>query len=188
MNWSSDDSRNTEAPEQESPAAPEAEAEAQAPDPTDELKQRIKQLEGAVREAQQDVLRAQAEAQTVLRRQRAMWEEEKKYAVRDLVEELLPVLDNFERSMAALEKGASPEKVRDGISQVEKLLRQALLNAGLKPVPAEGHLLDPHLHEAIATETNEELPEETVTAVLEPGYQLHDRVLRPAKVRVSVKA
>lgn len=188
MNWTSDESLNAAAPEPDPPATPTSEAEAQVPDPTDELRQRIKELENALREAQQDVLRAQAEAQTVLRRHRALWEEEKKYAVRDLVVELLPVLDNFERSITALEKGASPEKVRDGITQVEKLLRQALLNAGVKPVPAEGNLLDPHLHEAIATETNEELPEETVTAVLETGYQLHDRVLRPAKVRVSVKS
>ncbi|MBX3095988.1 MAG: nucleotide exchange factor GrpE [Fimbriimonadaceae bacterium] len=182
MTWSSDEPQETLTEE-----TPESEPEATQPDPSELLMARIKQLESALREAQQDVLRAQAEAQTVIRRQRSQFDEERKYASRSLIEDLLPVLDNFERSLGSLEKGANPDKVREGIVSIEKMLRRALENAGLSLVPTEGMQLNPELHEAIATEPNEEMPEESITTVLEPGYQLHDRVLRPAKVRVTVK-
>lgn len=180
---SSDEPQETLAEE-----TPNGEAEATPqPDPTELLIARIKQLENALREAKQDVLRAQAEAQTIIRRQRSQFDEERKYASRSLIEDLLPVLDNFERSLGSLEDGANPERVREGIASVERMLRRALENAGLSQVLTEGMQLNPEMHEAIATELNEDLPEESITSVLEPGYQLHERVLRPAKVRVTVK-
>lgn len=131
------------------------------------------------------VLRTMAEAQNVQRRIRQQADNERKFAVEPLARELIPVLDNLGRTLQAVESGASVTNLVDGVKAIEKQLAKALESAGLKRVDAVGKRFDPHIHEAIATLETPDHPDETVVNEIEPGYVLHERVIRPARVRVT---
>lgn len=153
-------------------------------DPKDEL---ITNLAAERDQLKDQLLRVMAEAQNVQRRLRQQMEEDRKYSAQPLVERLLPVLDNFERSLAAAEKGASLESLVEGLKSIDKQLRSALESVKVQRIDAVGKTYDPTYHEALLTHETDEHPEETVTDEIEPGYTLHERVVRPAKVRVAKK-
>ena len=100
-----------------------------------------------------------------------------------LVKELLPVLDDLER---ALEAAAEHDEAKlvDGVRLVQQALRQALEREGLAEIEADGKF-DPHVHEALLAQAAEEAEEGDVLQVLQKGYRLGDRVLRPARVIVA---
>lgn len=131
------------------------------------------------------LLRTMAEAQNVQRRLRQSMEEDRKFAARPLVERLLPVLDSFERSLEAAQKGASFEALLDGVKVVDKQLRQALEAVHVERIASVGKPYDAEVHEALLSHVSEDHPEDTVTDEIESGYTMHGRVIRPAKVRVS---
>lgn len=114
-------------------------------------------------------------------------DEDRKFAAKPLVERLLPVLDSFERSLDAAEKGASFESLLEGVRVVDKQLRQALETVQVKRIESVGKPYDPEVHEALLSHETDEHPEDTVTDEIESGYTMHGRVVRPAKVRVSKK-
>ena len=153
-------------------------------DPKDAL---IQQLTTERDQLKDQLLRVMAEAQNVQRRLRQSMEEDRKFAAKPLVERLLPVLDSFERSLDAAEKGASFESLLDGVRVVDKQLRQALEAANVKRIESIGKTYDPEVHEALLSHETDEHPEDTVTDEIESGYTMHGRVVRPAKVRVSKK-
>ncbi len=99
-----------------------------------------------------------------------------------LVKELLPVLDDLER---ALEAAAEHEeaKLEEGVALVERQLRSTLAKEGLEEVDTEGHF-DPHVHEALLAQPSE-ADEGDIIQVLQKGYRLGDRILRPARVVIS---
>jgi molecular chaperone GrpE len=102
------------------------------------------------------------------------------------VEHLLPVLDAFDRAIAGEDKGAAAE-YRKGFELIRRQLWDVISKQGVKRIDAVGKEFDPHLHHAIdRVETNEHA-EGTVVAELQPGYTFHDRVLRPAMVRVAAE-
>lgn len=101
--------------------------------------------------------------------------------------ELLPVLDNFERGLGAAEAGGSLESVIEGIRAIDRQLRSVLEGQKVGRIAAAGQPFDPDLHEALATIETNEHPEGIVLDEIEPGYRLGDRVIRPARVRVSKK-
>jgi molecular chaperone GrpE len=109
------------------------------------------------------------------------------FAAEQLVLELLPVLDNFERTLAAVDSGASPEAVIEGVRATDRQLRNALEAKNLTRIESEGTQFDPDLHHALATFETDEVEEGTVTHEIEAGYRLADKVIRPAKVRVAKK-
>lgn len=157
---------------------------AEAADPRDET---IASLT-AERDALKDqLLRVMAEAQNVQKRLRSQMEEDRKFAAAPFVERLLPVLDSFERSLAAAEKGSSFESLLEGVKAVDRQLRQVLESVQVKRVEAVGRPYDPEIHEALATYETDEHPDDTVTDEIEAGYTMHGRVVRPAKVRVAKK-
>jgi molecular chaperone GrpE len=131
------------------------------------------------------LLRAHADYQNLRRRFAQEKEELRRYATEALVRDLLPVLDNFERSIAALEQGADPDAVREGIRAIDRQFRAVLEGVKLERIHAVGEPFDPERHEAIALEASNEHPEDTVIAEIEPGYRLNDRVIRPARVKVA---
>jgi molecular chaperone GrpE len=135
----------------------------------------------------EQMLRSMAEAQNVQRRLREQHREDLKFASQPLVTALLPVLDNLERSLAALEGGASVDKVLEGVRAIERQLRQALSAAKVERIDAVGKVFDPEIHEALGTVATDEVPEDTVVAQVEPGYAIHGRVVRPARVQVAKK-
>ncbi len=137
-------------------------------------------------ELQKDqMLRAMAEAQTIQRRLRTQMEQDRKYAAEPLARELVVALDNFTRSIKAAEAGASAEAILDGVRSIESQIRKALESVGVKKVESVGQVFNPEVHEAIVTHETDEHPDETVVDEIEAGYVIHDRVLRPARVRVS---
>ena len=109
-----------------------------------------------------------------------------RYATFDLVGRILPVLDNFERAMTAARPGASGDALIEGVALVQRQLLAELEAEGLRGMDSVGELFDPERHEAVATDPDSPLPPHTVTQVFQRGYFLHDRVLRPAMVRVRV--
>lgn len=107
--------------------------------------------------------------------------------VRDLVGELLPVLDNLERALEALvaagDQGA--QGIVAGVEMVKQQLGALLVGRGVEEIPAEGEAFDPTVHEAVQGVPSPEHPEGTVVAVVERGYRMSDTVIRPARVVVS---
>jgi molecular chaperone GrpE len=101
-----------------------------------------------------------------------------------LIEDLLPVLDSFDRALATMPPELRELTWVDGVVLVERQLRAVLQRAGLNPIEAQGKPFDPTEHEALMHEASEE-PEDTVIGELQRGYKLHDRVLRPAMVKVA---
>lgn len=109
------------------------------------------------------------------------------YANEELIVELLPVLDNFERAISAAESGGSFEGLIEGVKAIERQFRETLERRNLARIETLGKDFDPDLHFALATHETDEVPENTVTHEIEAGYTLSQKVVRPAKVRVAKK-
>lgn len=134
---------------------------------------------------------------TALRQLQADFENYKKRVIRDnqdyadvksvkLMEELLPVIDNFELGLKTIEgKDAASKKLRKGIELVYNDLFSVLVRQGLEVIDAEGALFDPEFHDAVMHEDNGEHEQEIVVEVLRPGYKVRGRVVRPAMVKVA---
>jgi molecular chaperone GrpE len=130
----------------------------------------------------------------LLQRVQADFENYRKRAARDqerlvahaherLVRELLPVLDDLERALEAAERHEEATLV-EGVTLVQKALRQALAREGLAEIPTEG-AFDPHVHEALLTQPSADAEPGSVLEVVQRGYRLGDKVVRPARVIVA---
>lgn len=136
-------------------------------------------------EAQREAwLRALADAENARKRAQLDIAQARKYGTERLVEELLPALDSLEAALEA--KDASQESLRAGVELTLKQLRGALEKSGVAEIgPDAGHRFDPHRHQAMAAVESGEQEPNTVLALLQKGYALHDRVVRPALVTVA---
>lgn len=139
--------------------------------------------DGALRER---LLRLQADFENFKKRIDRDRHDYLRHATGDLVGRILPVLDNFERAVASSRAEGGVDPLLEGVTLIQRQLLEELRKEGLRPMEAVGSAFDPELHEAVATEAGSPAPPNTVTAVLQRGYFFHDRVLRPALVRVSV--
>jgi molecular chaperone GrpE len=106
-----------------------------------------------------------------------------RYALGSVIRDLLPVLDNFDRALEHAEEG---DEFHKGVSLIYKQLFDVLQRHGVKPITESGVRFDPNIHEAVIREEDPSVPSHTVTALLQKGYFLHDRLLRPAMVKVAV--
>jgi molecular chaperone GrpE len=106
-----------------------------------------------------------------------------RYALAGTMKELLPVLDNFDRALEHAEEG---DEFHKGVLLIYKQLFDVLQKAGLKPIDESGVRFDPNIHEGVVREEDPSVPSHTVSAILQRGYFLHDRLLRPALVKVAV--
>ncbi|HEY5873297.1 MAG TPA: nucleotide exchange factor GrpE [Gaiellaceae bacterium] len=154
----------------------EPEPEAPAPDP----------LETAIaeRDAYLDLAqRVQADFENY--RKRAVREQERlvAHAHERLVRELLPILDDLERALEAAERHEEAQLV-EGVKLVEQSLRTALRKEGLAEIETNG-AFDPHVHEALLTQPSDDVESGSVLEVVQRGYRVGDRVVRPAKVIVA---
>ncbi len=104
------------------------------------------------------------------------------YAQSEIMEKLLPILDNFERAVAA---ESTDKSFKDGIEMVARQLKDAVTSAGLTEIKAECEKFDPNLHYAVMTDSNKDVAEDTVTEVLQKGYMFKEKILRPAMVKVN---
>ena len=142
-------------------------------------------------EAKEQVLRTLADLQNYQRdfqnyrkRNQAEMALLRTMATEKLVVDLIPVLDNFERTISHVEAGATVESLVAGIKAVERQFKSVLESQNVKRVQSVGEPFDPELHEALGTEPNSELPDDTVSLEIEPGYKMGDKVIRPARVKV----
>jgi len=106
-----------------------------------------------------------------------------RYALGSVIRDLLPVLDNFDRALEHADEG---DEFHKGVSLIYKQLFDVLQRHGVKPITESGVRFDPNFHEAVIREDDPSVPSHTVTAILQKGYFLHDRLLRPAMVKVAV--
>lgn len=152
--------------------------------PVAEMEEALSNLQDDLRRAEEAYLRAVADLQNYRRRVSHELQREREVGKASVIEDILPVLDNFERTLEAGKAGASLESLLEGVQLVERQLRAALERHGLRPIEAQGEPFDPELHEAVVTEPSDKA-EGTILEVLERGYLLGDRVVRPAKTKVS---
>jgi molecular chaperone GrpE len=136
------------------------------------------------------LLRALAETENTRRRVQREREDSARYAVAPLAKEILPVADNLARALAAVPKEAlaQDEALRnlvEGIAATERQLQAALERSNIKLVDPLGEKFDSHHHQAMFEVPSPDKPSGTVVQVLQPGYVLHDRLLRPALVGVA---
>lgn len=140
----------------------------------------------ADRDAQRENwLRAQADLENYRRRMQKEAEQARLYQSQSLAGDLLPVLDNLRRAVAAAEATQNVEELIKGVRMVTDQLESALARHAVRPIEAVGQPFDPHRHEAIHQQPSAQHPPMTVLHEAERGYTLHDRVLRPSRVIVS---
>jgi len=173
-------------PAAEPPETPEA-AEAQpegacAESPEDP---RVAELKRQAEENYNRFLRAQADFENYRRRTQKEKEELAQYANMKLISQLLPVLDNFERAFQASQESEEVKSFMRGMDMIFRQLLQVLEAEGLRKMEPVGTPFDPELHQAIMQVESEEHGEGIVVEVVQNGYWLKDRVLRPAMVKVS---
>jgi molecular chaperone GrpE len=188
------DPKQTESEQQvEQPEIP-VEAAAESPDkgsegaPVEEPspEELVAQLQEEVAAAMDQALRAQADAQNVKRRAEQDVEKARKFALEQFTRELLPVVDNLER---ALESAASDDEAIKPIAEGVELTLKSFLGAmgkfNIETVDPQGEPFDPNLHQAMSMIENSEVEPNSVIAVMQKGYTLNGRLMRPAMVMVS---
>ena len=106
-----------------------------------------------------------------------------RYATAAVLKDLLPILDNFDRAM---EHAVAEDEFHKGMELIYKQLYDTLYKHGLRPIDEVGVHFDPNIHEGVMREEDPSVPSQTVTMILQKGYFLHDRLLRPAMVKVAV--
>ncbi|EQA12817.1 nucleotide exchange factor GrpE [Glaesserella parasuis] len=156
-------------------------------DPLEEAIARVQELEAYIAEAdkrEQDIqLRARAEVENIRRRAEQDVEKAHKFALEKFSKEMLTVVDNLERGLQALE--GVDESVKSGVELTHKGLVSTLNNFGVEAVGVVGEAFNPELHQAISMQPAEGIEANHISVVLQKGYTLHGRVIRPAMVMVA---
>ncbi|TMH04621.1 MAG: nucleotide exchange factor GrpE [Betaproteobacteria bacterium] len=168
-------------PEARPEVSPDSPAAAPAATPT--LEQQLAEAQAKLAEMSDAYLRAKAETENVRRRADEETAKARKFAVEGFAESLLPVKDSLEAAIAV--EVSSPQQMLEGVHATLRQLAAALeRNRVLEISPAAGTKFDPHQHQAISMVPSEQ-DANTVVAVLQKGYSIAERVLRPALVTVS---
>ena len=165
----------TASPEQDEAAMPE----------TTQLEDDADGLQADLDRFRDLALRSQADFENYKKRSAREKEEAIKYANSSLLERLIAIVDNFELGLEAARAEGEKSPIFSGMSMVLKQLMDFLADSGLQPIDATGQKFDPNLHEAIAHEPSDEVPEGTVVRQTRRGYRMKDRLLRPSSVVVS---
>jgi len=175
-----------------SPEPAEAAAEAQpepAPEPAKTAEESLlEQLDAAQTEAkswQERYLRGVAELENYRKRALREKDEARRFASMGLIEDLLPILDNFAMGLKAAEANEATQAFAQGFEMILGQLQQTLEQNGVKTLEPVGDAFDPHQHESVAHQPDETVPEGHIISVQRTGYQLHDRLVRAASVVVS---
>lgn len=130
------------------------------------------------------LLRVQADFDNYRKRTQKEKEEFGAYLNTDLILRIIPVMDNFQLALKHLPRELEGNSWANGIFHIERQLEQILTDEGVQKITTVGQKFDPHLHEAIE-EVPSELPQHTITEEVLAGYKIKERVIRPAKVKVS---
>jgi molecular chaperone GrpE len=127
------------------------------------------------------VARLQAEFENARKRAEREKAEYRDYAAASIVEQFLPVLDNFE---LALKATGSTEQLRSGVELIVKQMEDVLRQMNVTAIPAVGEQFNPHHHEALGSVEREDLPDQHVAEEIRRGYKIREKLLRPAMVRI----
>lgn len=138
-----------------------------------------------IEDLKKQVLYAQAEFQNFRRRKEDEQRDLARFANAELIKNLLPILDNFDRALQAAEQTRNFDALIAGISGTSKQLQTFLKKSGVTPIEALGKDFDPNFHEAIGHSDDPKYAANTVAEEVQRGYVMHDKVLRPALVRVA---
>jgi molecular chaperone GrpE len=153
---------------------------------------RLAELEAEAARYKDQALRALADAENVRRRAEREREDAAKYGVSQLARDLLPVADNLRRAIESVDAQAEQDPavaaLLTGIQATERELVTALERRGIKKIEPMGEKFDPNFHQAMFEVPTDEQPAGTVVQVLQPGYVIHDRLLRPAMVGIAKPA
>lgn len=176
---------------EQTPEAAPAEAAAQATETVGPAADsRIAELEAEIAKLKSEVLYAKAETENVRRRLEQQAEDRAKYAISNIAKDVLSVADNLRRALdsvppTAREGNDIANTLTVGVEMTERELLSSFERYGIRPVQAQGTRFDPNLHQAMMEVEDTTQPEGTVVMVMQQGYQIHDRLLRPALVGVS---
>lgn len=154
----------------------------------DELSRLKRQLEAKEQEAQEHYdarLRLQAEFDNFKKRKEREILEFRKYANEDFIRELLVVVDDFDRAIAAAEQSHKLEDFLQGVELIFEKFLGVLKKKGVKEIEAQGQSFNPEIHEAVMQVESDDAEEGTIVAVFQKGYYLHDRVIMAPKVSVA---
>jgi molecular chaperone GrpE len=158
-------------------------AEAAQPDGPNEIEELRRE-----RDALQDrLLRTAAEFDNYRKRMDKERRDLAEYAASEIVTQLLPIIDNFERALEA-PSGGDPESLRKGVELIHKQMLEVLRKRGVKTIEALGADFDPNIHEAVIHEASDAHREGEVMQQLQRGYMLGERLLRPAMVKVAKRS
>lgn len=147
------------------------------------LEEKIHELEELNKKLQNDFYKAYADAENIKRRNQQDLEVAKKYRIQSFASDILPVIDNLERALDTIEDKES--SVAKGVLMTYNQLIESLKKEGVEEIPAEGLDFDPNFHQPLMMEKVEGLESNKVIQVLQKGYKLKDRLLRPSLVKVS---
>ena len=166
--------------EVEAPAAAVEETPARAAEPVS--REEYDKLKAERDQLLDRLARLQAEFDNARKRTERERQEFRDYAVGNVVEQFLPVLDHFQ---LALKATGSVEQLRSGVELIVKQMEDVLRQMQVQPVPTEGEPFDPRVHEALGSIERDDLPDQHVAEEIRRGYRLRDRLLRPALVRIA---
>ena len=144
----------------------------------------VEKLSKEIDKLKNDYARAYADTENLRKRLTAEAEQTRKYRIQSFAKEILPVIDNLERALAT-EVHESDESFKKGIEMTYNQLLTALKNEGVEEIDCLNKPFDPNLEQAIMMEKVEDVESGIVIEVLQKGYVLKDRILRPAMVKVS---
>lgn len=145
----------------------------------------IAELQKKLEEEENRYLRLRADYDNFNRRARLDREAAEKYRAQQVLTDLLPVLDNFERALQVEVTSDEAVSLYKGIEMVYNTLVEATTKEGLQVIPAVGEAFDPNIHQAVMQEQSSDVETGAVVRELQKGYMLKDRVLRPAMVSVN---
>ena len=153
---------------------------------TEPLREQLELKTKQVAEMQDLYLRALADFNNYKKRHAERFDEQINAANQELILKLLPVMDNFERALAAARESESFAALAEGVEMTLRQMQGILTAEGVEPIPTVGKSFDPALHEAVMSVATDEAPDHTILDEFEKGYTYRSKVIRPAKVRVAV--
>jgi molecular chaperone GrpE len=153
---------------------------------TPEVEAELTELKDEVEKSRDKMMRAMAEVENIRRIAQRDVANAHRYGAEKIIVELMPVLDSLEQGLAAAQ-GDSEIMIalRNGMELTHRMFYGTLEKFGIKAINPQDEAFDPHQHEAMMTQVDADVPPNTVLTVVQKGYRLHDRILRPARVIVS---
>ncbi len=149
------------------------------------LKSEVEDLKNETATLRDQLLRKQAEFENYRRRTERERTDVYKRGKKEVLLEMLSVLDNFERAMLSVSKTEDEDALKLGFELIFKQFKDILMRMGIEPVEAVGQLFDPHMHEAVTIEQTSEHEANMIIEEFQRGYKLGDQLLRPAQVKVA---